>query len=507
MSGDLGADTGVAIIRLEASDDVRLDRVELTLGVTASRVLEHGWQSWSAVRPTSPLDIRPVRANAPRWFRHQMLVNGDSAGLDVSGDSFLVSDVGVVGLLGSTAGARIRVRGDGEVVAEWLLDGRLLKAGDRLDLDPLWWRWGNPDEGYPAYLEASGRAMNARPFRPIPAGWCTWYQYFGDLRARDVTENLVRASELGLEVVQIDDGYQPEIGIWDRASNTWGETLAHTMGEVAAGGFAPGIWTAPFAVIEGGEVATRHPEWLVRKVDGTPRTALVHPGWGGRVFALDTTRLDVLEHVTQQFLALAEIGVSYFKIDFCHVAAVPGVRHDPLSTRLGALRRGLEAVRAGIGEQSYLVGCGCPLLAAVGVVDAMRVSEDVAPFFEPRYSVPGFIENTVAARNAIEASVRRAPMHRRWFALDPDCVLLRATDTDLTAKQRDLVADVALATSGSIVLSDRLDLYGPKEMKRASDLLADRQDVVRDLRGVLLDTVELRWSDRTLNVDLTRPRL
>ena len=132
-------------------------------------------------------------------------------------------------------------------------------------------------------------------------------------------------------------------------------------------------------------------------------------------------------------------------------------------------------MRAGIGEDAYLVGCGSPLLSAVGYVDAMRVSEDVAPYFSPRVFFPGFEENTVAARNAIEASVLRAPLHQRWFTVDPDCVLLRPTDTELSRFERIVVKDAALAASGFVALSDDLALYDQETWDEAETLYRDAE--------------------------------
>ena len=59
----------------------------------------------------------------------------------------------------------------------------------------------------------------------------------------------------------------------------------------------------------------------------------------------------------------------------------PGPRHsgtDPIT----AYREGLEVIRDAAGD-AYLLGCGAPILPSVGLLDAMRVSPDTAPEWEP----------------------------------------------------------------------------------------------------------------------------
>ena len=464
-------------IGVEAAQSVSGGTIELELPYVAMRFLEQGFQSWSVVRRTTPGDIRPVRAEAPRWFRGQMLADRDGAGVELAGDGYLVFDGGVIGFLrASTSFGTIKVARDGSLRAVWLLDELALEAGQTLQLDPLLIALGDPGAMYDEYAELSGRASGARAPKRSPRIWCSWYQYFTAITPPIIRQNLALAAAHGVEVFQIDDGWQAEIGVWNDTGLAWDVPMSQLADEIRKAGCTPGIWTAPFLAIEGGTIANEHPEWLVTNERGEPTTALFHGGWGGKIFALDTTRDDVIAHITNTFAQLRRDGFDYFKIDFLHAASAIGNRSEAV-TRAQALRRGLAAVRAGIGEDAYLLGCGSPLLSAVGFVDAMRVSEDVAPFFEPREFFPGFEENTVAARNAVEATLLRAPLHRRWFAVDPDCVLVRPVETDLTEVERLVVRETALASSGFIALSDDLSLYDDSIWTLVDDLYREAEAI------------------------------
>jgi alpha-galactosidase len=295
----------------------------------------------------------------------------------------------------------------------------------------------------------------------------------------DVRDNLAALAGRGFELIQIDDGYQAAIGDWLSVCDAWSEGVEKVAHEVRHAGLQAGIWTAPFLAAEKSELAAGHPDWFtVHEPTGYPSKAAYNAGnWGGWALALDTTRPDVLDHLRETYAALTAQGFDYHKIDFCYAAALPGRRHDPTKTRAESLRLGLEAVRDGIGDDAFLLGCGCPFGPAVGVVDAMRVSADVAPVWAPDQHWPGLYETAPSAVNAIAASVLRAPLHRRVFINDPDCLLLRPTDTALDASQRSFLAAVITGTGAFTLISDDLRLYTDAEWGLIEALRSVQRDV------------------------------
>jgi alpha-galactosidase len=459
-----------------------LDRVTLPLERSAVRLLEHGWQSWSTVRATTPHDIRPSRTEAPRWFRRQMLLDGSAAGHELAGDTYLVYDQGVIGALSNDEQfTRVVVGTDGALRIEWLFDDIEVAPGDVFTLEPHVVLHGDPGRRLSDYAERAGRHCAARTPRSTQPAWCSWYQYFGAISPDIIRRNLVEAAQHGIRIVQIDDGWQAEIGVWTDVNIDWAEPLHVLANDIDRAGCTPGIWTAPFLAIEGGTLARHHPDWLVANEHGQPTTALFHGGWGGKVFALDCSNPEVLTHLAETYRLLRQQGFRYFKIDFLHAAAAVGARSNPRVTRAQVYRAGMRVIRDAIGEDAVLVGCGAPLLASVGIVDAMRVSEDVAPFYRPRQFFEGFPENTVAGLNALEPSLLRAPLHNRWFALDPDCVMLRRTSTELSESERVALRDGAACASDFIVLSDDLEAYTDDEWAQAHALFTTTPRGVRDL--------------------------
>jgi alpha-galactosidase len=482
---------------------VRLDGVVLALrwsghAARSLRYLRHGWQSWSFTgsRPLSAEGDPPFPSGP--WLRslHHAVseVPGDRIGWH---ESELVLVIGAAGggpaLL---AGAYERgasfavvyaraVAADVQIAVELRVDGELA-PGQALPPETLRIALGtDASELLEDYALDYGRRAGARVARPFVAGWCSWYCAFQDVSEADVLRNveaLAKArQDIPVEVVQIDDGWQRAIGDWHEANDRFPRGLAALAADIRAAGFVPGLWTAPFCVVPESSVFARHPEWLLRDGDA-PRLALIHPDWsdGGRVHALDASRDEVVVHLERSFAELVAMGFLYQKLDFLFVEAQPAVAAEPALGRAARLRRGLEAIRRGAGEEAFLLGCGCPLGAAVGVVDGMRIGPDVAPRWwpDPAARIPGIEETLPSTRSAIRSVLARAFMHRRLWLNDPDCLLARSRDTALAACEREALASAIAATGGMCVVSDDVAALAPgdRELIGATLALAARID-------------------------------
>lgn len=466
-------------LRNPHSRSVPVQRVVVKIDHSPALVIEQGYQSWSPTWIRRPSEVSEARSSAPDWILGTNFADPLTAREAVVGDQVLVTDSGLIGWMHSTHLSTVAARSGGGVEAIALLDDVEVPAGSERRLDPLWVCAGDPGSLYSAFASRWGEMSAARTGGDSPLGWCSWYEFFGEVTPDDIRRNLRLAAEHRFDLVQIDDGYQAAIGDWLDLAPSWAGvgSMRALAEEISSTGMAPGIWTAPFLAAESSAIAREHPDWITRHPPtGKPSKAMFNPAWDGWALALDTTNPAVLDHVRTTFRTLRDWGFGYHKIDFCYSAALVARRHDPTKTRAEALRMGLEAVREGIGNDAYLLGCGCPFGPAVGIVDAMRVSPDVAPYWEERAVWPGFEGSGVAATNAVRASRLRVPLHRRLFVNDPDCVLLRPTNTDLTTDQRRALAASVLDTGAFVVLSDDMARYGDDEWAEVERLRAERSE-------------------------------
>jgi 2-hydroxy-3-keto-5-methylthiopentenyl-1-phosphate phosphatase len=381
----------------------------------------------------------------------------------------------------------VRRRGDDvQIEAEQRIE-RLLDPGEALELEPVRVALGDDASALlEGHAEAQGRHGGARTRAPFQAGWCSWYHFFHDVTQEAFLRNLeaLAASrrEIPIDLVQLDDGYQREIGDWLETNAKFPDGLEAIARAVSQAGFTPGLWTAPFCAVPDSRPFEDHPDWLLQGEDG-PLRGLHHPMWtrDGWVYVLDPTHPEVDAHLARTFRELRAMGFPYLKLDFLYTAALAARARDPRATRAERLRRGLEAVRAGAGEDAFLLGCGCPLGPAVGLVDGMRIGPDTAPWWRPPEAtrIPGLEPTQPAGHHALRNTLARSWMHRRLWANDPDCLLARSRHSQLTAEEvRSLAASIAV-TGGMAIFSDDLGALAPADRTLVAETVRWAREVDR----------------------------
>lgn len=315
-------------------------------------------------------------------------------------------------------------------------------------------------------LGGSGSVRNGTPYPPT--GWCSWYEHMEKVTEAIVGENAeamaqMRAEGPSLQVLQLDDGYCVCWGDWEQSKPSFPHGLRGAASQAAANGLQSGLWLAPWTADKASQVAREHPDWVVRRRvggwmglgwGGAANTGFTHPG--KFFYGLDATHPECRAHVTGLIRRLVtEYGFSFLKTDFLHAAALPGRRYDPTATRAQAMHMALAAVREGAGN-AFVMGCSCPLGAAVGLVDGMRVSADTAAHWHA-FPVWWDKTNLPAGMNMVRNSMVRQAMHRRWWYNNPDCVVLRHFSTDPKAQtEAQGRVSVTALTGGLFFLSDDL---------------------------------------------------
>jgi alpha-galactosidase len=471
-----------ASIANRGNDPVRLTAAifEIATGLAPSapaRFFKHGYQSWSAsggndvaASQTHPRDTahfitrvnhqsetkRPVEfpeAQTSEMFT--IVENGNVV------DRVLAGFIGAASSLSS-----LTIASPDKIAARAILDDVSLAPGAHRELDPLFIATADESAARLAarWADATGRWMNARVSAPFQRGWCSWYHYF-----HAITEDALRANlnsleamraEFPIDVVQLDDGFQSALGDWDTTNAKFPGGLKKIAGEIRAAGFKAGIWTAPFLAARDSRLMSQHPDWFIMHAEsGEPVRAGHNANWTTSddkyAYALDPSNPAFRAHLRHLFEKLTrDFGFSYLKLDFLYAAAAPGRHHDQNLTRGETLRHGLEAIRAGAGDDAFILGCGCPLGQAVGIVDGMRIGPDVSPFWGSTASGAGD-PSTVYALDAI---IARSFMHRRLWLNDPDCLMLRARKTRLTADERAALAATIVASGGMLLISDDMSL-------------------------------------------------
>lgn len=439
-------------------------------------MFSNGYQSWSPTgRRALGIDVDPSRAPGSIAFLRAMHHADPSIAADgeLRSEQVTVVDRGSgapLTCVGFDGGARhagtVRARLVDDLVelsAEAWLGGAELGPGERRDLHGVLCTDGDDAPSLlDSWAAASGRIESARTAAPYQVGWCSWYHYFHEIGEAAFADNLARSGDWPFDVFQLDDGYQSAIGDWLTTNEKFPGGVDGAAAAVERSGRTPGIWMAPFLAAPDSALAREHPDWMARDLDGDgPMIGMWHEVWGGFMWQLDTTLPEVQAHLANVASNLVAAGYRYLKLDFTFSPAVPGRFSDRARTPAERVRLGYEAVRRGAGDDVFILGCGCPLGAVVGVVDAMRIGPDVAPSWEvgPDDTVfAGYEEAAPSTRNAWTSTLGRAFQHRRLWLNDPDCVMLRTSATDLSPDAARAWA-LAVGISGGLALvSDDLSL-------------------------------------------------
>ena len=462
------------------------------------RMFRHGYQSWSPtgvgtlgvdVDPSTIADLELMQAGYHADQRRARDGELRSELVTVLADASADPPL----LLGFDGGSehdgtfRLRRTADGRVellVEAFLGDAVLALAEERtlhgVDIDAS---DASASDKLAAWAARVGAANGARTAAPYQVGWCSWYQYFTDITERTLGANLALAADWPFDVFQLDDGYQANIGDWLHTNDTFPSELDAIAAAIRAAGRTPGIWLAPFLAAADSDLATRRPDWFARfragDEDHGPLRTWWNPAWsqadGGFQRGLDTTNPEVLAHLEATARALVESGFDYLKLDFTFSPSADGGYDDPSRTPAQRVRAGFDAIRRGAGERTFLLGCGVPLGPVVGVVDGVRIGQDVAPRWSlPAGSetVPGYLDVEPAVRHAYGNTVTRAFQHRNLWLNDPDCLMLRTTATDLSPDAMRTWADTIAMSGGMVLVSDDLSLLDASARALLDDVVA-----------------------------------
>ncbi|HDY8065756.1 alpha-galactosidase [Vibrio vulnificus] len=287
-----------------------------------------------------------------------------------------------------------------------------------------------------------------------PVGWCSWYAYYADVSQQNILANVeqMQGSLESLEWVLLDDGYQAFMGDWLNPSDKFSGGVKQLIAQIRASGKKPAIWLAPFIAQPESEIFRKHPEWFVKHQDGSLLKAedITYGGWRCTPwYILDTSHPEVQEHLTHVVKTMREEwGVELFKLDANYWGTLKGQRYQKGITGVEAYRLGMDAIAQGAGE-AWLLGCNAPMWPSLGLVDAMRVSDDVE-------------RHAHRFEQIAKETFYRSWQHRKLWQIDPDCATFTSLPNQGAQRQEyEFHRNVLLACGGLLLSGDPLPEITP----------------------------------------------
>ena len=252
------------------------------------------------------------------------------------------------------------------------------------------------------------------PLKNAPSVYCSWYyhadNYNEEIFKGDISQ--FKKEHLPFDVFLIDECW----GLKDwgdfEANNSFPDGMKWTADQIISAGYIPGIWTAPYLVDHGSELAKNHPEWLLKNSKGINCTFkmndLDH-------FILDVTYPGACEYLEEQFRKISQDwGYKYYKFDFMRSIFIDTDHqfYDKTVTSIEAYRKGLEAIRRGTGNDAYISVCGGHYGASLGIANTQRSGSDVKSQWA-KNELPKYRQN-----------ILRTWMAGLWH-VDPDAMMVR----------------------------------------------------------------------------------
>lgn len=344
---------------------------------------------------------------------------------------------------------------------------------------------------------------------PFPTGWSSWIAFGTGVTAKNVYDNLaaIRKNSLPLKYIQIDDGYQKDMGDWLTVGKSFNGGIKDVLLKVKQEGFEPAIWVAPFICDTNSSIYKEHKDWLLKDSLGNPlRSDKV--GFGGWRLApwyiLDGTNPAVQKHFEQLFSVMRnDWGCTYFKLDANYWGAIHGaIYYKKNATRTEAYRDGMKAILKGAGKGAYILGCNQPMWPSLGLITGSRSSMDVALSWENM------------SHTGRENLYRSWQNNKLWWN-DPDCLLLAG---NLPENVYMFHASLLYATGGALLSGDDIASLSPQRLAILKKLASAAKGIAAEFNSDSFDygwindnskkqLVVLNWNDspKTFHIPIQQP--
>ncbi|MBE6818700.1 MAG: alpha-galactosidase [Ruminococcaceae bacterium] len=358
---------------------------------------------------------------------------------------------------------------------------------------------GTYDEVFDAYFDMQEMPATRKGQM---SGYTSWYNYFQNINEDIILRDLNGLDEASEEVsiFQIDDGYEPFVGDW---LDPCPEKFPHGMGYIAdkihEKGYKAGIWVAPFSCQIKSRMAKEHPDWLIKNENGKPMLGV--PAWGG-AYIFDIFNEEVREYIRHFFdVILNEWNYDMVKLDFLYSQCI---KPRNGKCRGEIMYAGMCFLRDCVGDKLFL-GCGAPIGTALGIVDACRISCDVAPTYEGKfYNKYVFVNNEIiSAQNAINNSIFRRHLNGRAWMNDPDVFFLRDDNIKFTKEQKLLLATINNLCGNVLFVSDNAGDYDATQMKWLKKFFKKTDEKIIGAEYITDDIIRIRVKDGKMIKTLT----
>lgn len=312
-----------------------------------------------------------------------------------------------------------------------------------------------------------------KQLKNVPTGWCSWYEFQTNINEEKIFSAIkeVIKSNLPFKYIQIDDGYSKNIGDWLTCDGIkFPNCMSDIMNLIKNKKLQGGIWVAPFLVGGNSSIFKENQNWILKNEKGENILATYNNSWmdlNSFTYSLDLSHPDVKNYIFDIFSTLKNMGFTYFKLDFLAAGHLQGNFFDKTLSRTEVYRNGLKIIRQAVGDECYILGCGAPISASIGLVDSMRISPDVNSVWEPSFFYSLCVKGVgiPSVKYQLKNVLSRQFMHNKWWVNDPDVVIVGEHFSSLSHNEFQFQISVIGILGGSFFISDDIEKISDDKME------------------------------------------
>jgi alpha-galactosidase len=293
-------------------------------------------------------------------------------------------------------------------------------------------------------------------------GWTSWNNYFNNISEKTILKNINAFHEKNtpLDYIQIDDGYQTQVGDWLSIKSTFPNGMAQVAQKIKQANYKPGIWLAPFICDAQSVIFKQKKHWLVKDKNGKPFAAGKIKLWGGKFYVLDFYHKEVQNYLIQVIRTfIKKWGFEFLKLDFLYAVCIFPKKNK---TRGQIMHDAVEFLRTQAGGK-IIIGGGVPLGSAFGKVDFCRIGSDVHLQWENKYQrLKGNRERT-STLLSLRSTIGRWQLSNRVFLNNPGVFILREKTNKLTPTQQYTLLIINILCGDLIFTSDFVRDYSAEQ--------------------------------------------
>lgn len=259
----------------------------------------------------------------------------------------------------------------------------------------------------------------------LPHGWDSWSTFLHkDVNEKVIFENIKFVDEnlkrYGWNHIAIDAGWERGLADWEPHPEKFPRGLKPIVEELHNRSMKAGLWIDLFTIPVDSQLAKEHPEWLISP-DNRGKLLL-----GKDKKILDVTIPEAYNYVRDTCKKISEEWGfdGLVEADFVYHLLLGEKYQDGNLTKLQVLRKGLEAIREGLGNDKFLMTM-LPINISGMYADGIRIGFDNKPL----WSSPT-ISGNWGCVESLNNFARRYYLFPHLGVPDQDCVFLGHAETN-----------------------------------------------------------------------------